>query len=78
MREVIGDAVGTTIKFIFKVIIWDFVLFHLGRVVMLAVTLGGYPTRKDCAQSRGRIQLAGIATLMVLWAAIALINNLHS
>lgn len=78
MHETIGDAVGKTIKFIFKTIIWDFVLFHLGRVAMLAVTLGRYPTRNDCAQSRGRIQLAGIATLVVLWVVVALINNLHA
>lgn len=56
MRETVEDVVGATAKFIFKVIIWDFALFQVGRAVMLAVTLGRYPTRKDCAQSHGRIQ----------------------
>ena len=77
MREVIEDAVGATARFIFKVIIWDFVLFHLGRIVLLVATLGRYPTRRDSQQSRGRIQWVGIATLIVLWAAVALFNNLH-
>ncbi|RDI96871.1 hypothetical protein DVT68_19275 [Dyella solisilvae] len=77
MREVIEDAVGATARFIFKVIIWDFVLFQLGRVVMLALTLGRYPTRKDCAQSHGQIQWVGIATLVVLWVAVAAFNNLR-
>jgi hypothetical protein len=70
------EAAGATIRFIFKVIIWDVVLFQLGRVVLLAVTLGRYPTRKDCLQSRGRIQWVGIATLVVLWVAMAVFNNL--
>lgn len=76
MRETVEDVVGATAKFIFKVIIWDFALFQVGRAVMLAVTLGRYPTRKDCAQSHGRIQWVGIATLVVAWLVIATINNL--
>lgn len=78
MREAIEDAVGATARFIFRVIIWDFVLFHLGRIVLLVATLGRYPTRRDCEQSRGRIQWAGIAMLIVLWAAVALFNKLHA
>lgn len=77
MRDAIVDAVGATIRFTFKVIIWDFVLFQVGRVVMLTVTLGRYPTRKDCEQSRGRIQWVGTATLVVLWVAVAVFNNLR-
>ncbi|WP_199101200.1 hypothetical protein [Dyella sp. ASV21] len=77
MREAIEDVVGATAKFIFKVIIWDLVLFQVGRAVMLAVTLGRYPTRKDCAQSQGRIQWVGIAALVVAWLAIAAFNNLR-
>ena len=77
MREAIEDAVGATARFIFKVIIWDFVLFQLGRVVLLTATLGRYPTRKDWAQSRGRIQWVGIATVVVLWVAVAVFNNLR-
>lgn len=77
MRETIEDVVGATAKFIFKVIIWDFVLFQVGRAVMLAVTLGRYPTRKDCAQSHGRIQWVGIAALVAAWLVIAAFNSLR-
>lgn len=77
MREAIEDAVGATARFILKVIIWDFVLFHLGRAVLLAGTLGRYPKRKDYAQSHGRVQGVGIATLVVLWVVIAVANNLR-
>ena len=76
MREAIEDAVGATARFIFRVIIWDFVLFHLGRTVLLIGTLGRYPTRRDCEQARGRIRWIGIVMLIVLWVAVALFNNL--
>ena len=78
MREAIESAIGATARFVFKVIIWDFVLFQLGRIVLLTATLGRYPTRKDCTQSRSRIQWVGIATLGVLWVAVATVNNLRS
>ncbi len=63
-----------------QVIVWEKLraLFHLGRIVLLIATLGRYPTRRDCEQSRGRIQWAGVAMLIVLWAAVALFNNLHA
>lgn len=77
MRETIVDVFKAITRFIFEVIIWDFVLFHLGRVAMLTVTLGRYPSRKDCTQSRGHIQVAGIATLATFWSAIAIFNNLR-
>ncbi|WP_130621003.1 hypothetical protein [Dyella amyloliquefaciens] len=77
MRETIEDAVGATARFIFKVIIWDFVLFQLGRAVMMIAAMGRYPTRKGCEQFRRRIQWVGIATLVVLWLAIAAFNNLR-
>ncbi len=77
MREAIVDVLKAITRFIFEMIIWNFVLFHLGRLAMLTVTLGRYPTHKDCLQSQGRIQLAGIATLTILWVVIAVSNNLH-
>jgi hypothetical protein len=77
VREAIFDAVKAITRFIFEMIIWNVVLFHLGRVAMLIVTLGRYPTRKDCNRSRGRIQVAGMAVLVTLWAAIAVSNNLR-
>ncbi len=77
VREEIGNAVGATARFFFRAVIWDFVLFQLGRLVLLAATLGGYPTRRDCTQSRGRIQWVGVASLGVLWAAVVAFNNLR-
>ena len=77
VREAIEDAVGAIARFIFKVIIWDFVLFHLGRVVMLAATLGRYPSREDGARFRDQIQWVGIATLVVLWLVMVAFNNLR-
>lgn len=77
VHETIEDAVVATARFIFKVIIWDFMLFQLGRAVMLTATVGRYPARKDCEKSRSRIQWVGFAMLVVLWLAVAVFNNLR-
>lgn len=52
MRETIAGVFKAIIRFILEAIIWDFVLFQLGRVVMLIVTLGRRPSRQDCHQNR--------------------------
>lgn len=78
MRELVANVIGSAGRFIVKVIIWDFVFFQLGRVVLLTVTFGQYPTRKDCEHARDRIQWAGVATLVIAWAAVAVLNNLRS
>ncbi|MBD8900182.1 hypothetical protein [Rhodanobacter sp. DHG33] len=70
VRETIIDAVKAIARFIFEMVIWNFVFFRLGRVVMLAVAFGRYPARKVCTQSRGRIraavQIRHIATSMMV------------
>lgn len=77
MRELVSNAIGSAARFIVKVIIWDFVLFQLGRVVLLMVTFGRYPTSKDCERARDRIQWVGIAALVMAWVVIAVFNNVH-
>jgi len=58
-------------------VILDFVLFQVGRGVLLTITLGRYPTRKDCERSHRSIEWVGALTLVVIWLAIVVYNNLH-
>jgi hypothetical protein len=55
VREVIEDAVGATVRFIFKVIIWDFVLFQVGRGVLLTATLAGRSLHTTACDAPRRI-----------------------
>jgi len=77
MLEDVTKIVGSIVRFIVGTVVWDFVLFQLGRGVVLAITLGRYPTRNDLERSRHGIQWAGVLTIVVVWLAIAIYNNIH-
>lgn len=77
MFEDLARIVGSIVRFIVEIVILDFVFLQLGRGALLAVTLGRYPKRDDLERSRQGIQWAGALTLVVIWSAIAVYNNLH-
>ncbi|WP_250628256.1 hypothetical protein [Pinirhizobacter soli] len=77
MFEEVARTVGSIVKYIVVDVILDFVLFQVGRGALLAITLGRYPARIDLERSRRGIQWAGVLTLIFIWAAIAVYNNLH-
>jgi hypothetical protein len=77
MFEFVAKTVGSILRFFIEIVILDFVLFQLGRGVLLVVTLGRYPKWSDCERSRHGIQWVGVLTLVLVWVAIALYNNLH-
>jgi hypothetical protein len=77
MLEDVTRIAGSIVRFVVEIVILDFVFFQLGRGALLVITLGRYPTRNDCERSRHGIQWAGFLTLVVVWLAIAVYNNLH-
>jgi hypothetical protein len=77
MFEDVARTVVSIVRYIVVDVILDFVVFQVGRGALLAITLGRYPTRNDSERSRRSIQWAGVLTLVVIWSAIAVYNNLH-
>lgn len=75
MQEEITNGVVAVIKFIAYYIIWSFVLFNLGRVSLLLVTLGQYPRGLDAQRHVNQISLVGILVLVLAWSAVAIYNN---
>ena len=75
MQEEITNGVVAVVKFIAYYIIWSFVLFNLGRVSLLLVTLGQYPRGLDAQRNINKISLVGIFVLVLAWSAVAIYNN---
>lgn len=51
------------------------VLFNVGRISLLLVTLGSYPRGHILERDVVRIAWAGVVVVFLVWAAIALYNN---
>lgn len=56
-------------------ILWDTILFQLGRIALLAFTLGRYPRGDAAKRHEDRIAGAGAVFLLILWCAIALLHH---
>jgi hypothetical protein len=75
MQDEITNGVVAVVKFIAYYIIWSFVLFNLGRVSLLLVTLGQYPRGHDAQRHVNQISFVGIFVLVLAWSAVAIYNN---
>jgi hypothetical protein len=75
MQDEITNSAVAVVKFIAYYIIWSFVLFNLGRMSLLVVTLGQYPRGLDAQRHINQISLVGILVLVLAWSAIAVYNN---
>jgi len=75
MQEEITNGVVAAVKFVAYYIIWSFVLFNLGRVSLLLVTLGQYPRGLDAQRHVNQISLVGILVLVLAWSVVAIYNN---
>ena len=75
MQEEIANCVVAVVKFIVYYIIWSFVLFNLGRVSLLLVTLGQYPRGLNAQRHVNQISLVGTLVLVLAWSLVAVYNN---
>jgi hypothetical protein len=75
MQDEITNSAVAVVKCIAYYIIWSFVLFNLGRMSLLVVTLGKYPRGLDAQRHVNQISLVGILVLVLAWSAIAIYNN---
>lgn len=77
LREQVVHAVASAIRFFVVTVIWQFVLFNLGRMTLLLLTVGRYPRHRDLRLRVNSITFVGSLVLLVLWSAVAVYNNLH-
>jgi hypothetical protein len=76
MQDAITSTIGSVLKFFISWLLWSFILFNLGRAILLLFTLGRYPRGPALTQHNNRISLVGVLALVALWASIAVRNNL--
>lgn len=75
MQDEIAGGVGSVIKFFVFHVLWELILFNLGRVTLLLFTLGRYPRSRWLELHMTRISFAGLAVLALAWLGIAWFNR---
>lgn len=74
--EAIIKGIWVAIKFILYVVVFNIILFNLGRVTLLTTTLGKYPRYRHIERDSEKIAWFGVFVLVAAWSAIAIYNNL--
>lgn len=77
LQDEITSGIVSVIKFIFYTLVWQFVLFNVGRITLLLITAGRYPKGRHVQLHESRISLVGLTVLFIAWLVIAIHNNLH-
>jgi len=71
----LGHFVIEAPKLVFQVVVWNLILFNLGRLVLLACTVGQYPRGRSLESDHNRICLTGVAVVLIVWIGIAARNH---
>jgi len=69
------EVIFEFIKFVFWNIFWCLVLFNIGRIFLLLVTLGNYPRGEKLEKDANLISGVGVGILFAIWSTIAIYNN---
>ncbi len=74
LLEALLNLVIEILKVIFYVVIWSYVLFFLGVVILKIVTLGKYPVGMQYKKHVNVVAFVGVNALFLLWSSIATYN----
>ena len=67
MEEVIEttlSAIWAVIKFIFWHLLFSIILFNIGRIALLIITLGKYPRLSNIEKDRAKITFFGLFVIL--------------
>jgi hypothetical protein len=75
MQDEIARGAGSVLRFILFHVVWEIILFNLGRATLLLFTLGRYPRGRWVELHSGRIGFAGVAVVLLLWVGAVAFNR---
>ena len=75
------DEILDFVKPIFRILLWQLiwqtVLFNIGRFFLLAVTLGKYPRGYLQPKDQAIASIFGLIFIFLAWLSILIFNRLH-
>ena len=78
IAETLLKGIWGVVRFVLWQILFQIVLFNIGRVFLLVITLGKYPRFKHIEKDSEKIALLGFFLVIIAWLAIAINNNINT
>ena len=75
LLRAIARPILAALRFVLVHLLVNVILFNLGRLALLLVSLGRYPRGRDLVAHEGRISACGVLVIVLVWFGIALFNH---
>lgn len=76
MKDSLLQAAAALGRFLLYSLLWQFVLFHLGRITLRVLSFGRYP-RVVARHHTDRVAMVGLLVLVCVWGVVALYNHAY-
>lgn len=73
--EEAGRGIWAVVRFVLWHVLFELVLFNIGRVICLAFTIGQFPRSRHLPRHQNLVGCVGIVVVVVIWSAIAVYNR---
>lgn len=73
--EFLGKLVAQMVKVVFYVFFWQTLLFNLGRLVLLGITLGKYPIGNLQHKDHEIASWVGFLVIFIAWLSVVIHNR---
>jgi len=71
----VARSIVAALRFVLVHLLVNVILFNLGRVALLIVSLGRYPRGRNLIAHESRISACGVLVVILVWFGIALFNH---
>ena len=74
LLRAVARPIVAALRFVVVHLLFNVILFNVGRVALLVVSLGRYPRGRNLIVHERRISACGILVIVLVWCGIALFN----
>ena len=78
IAENIIKGIWSVIHFILWLVLFQIIIFNIGRVSLLIITLGKYPRFSHIQKDTDKIIYFGLFLIVAAWATLVIYNNVNT
>ena len=77
IAENILKGIWSVIRFLLWMVLFQIIIFNIGRVSLLIITLGKYPRFSHIQKDTDKITYFGLFLIIAAWASLVIYNNVN-
>ena len=78
IAENVLKGIWSVIRFFLWLVLFQFIIFNIGRVSLLIITLGKYPRFSHIQKDTDKIIYFGLLLVITAWATLVIYKNVNT